>query len=409
MLERLVVIWCPGLLEEGPRGEEARRFARVVDRASELCPWAHPVRLGVCALPARGPARFFGGEEAVASRLAAAVEELEAQASQAAGGAPAAPAAGAPALVGVADGLFAAVLAARSGLIVPVGGTAAFLAPSSVATLGRPDLAVTLQRLGVTSLGQLAALPAASISDRFGADAAACHAVARGESGELPGLRDRAVTRRLRVARGEDPDRDVGTGAGIQPPPVQPGFFGGASEADVRAARSFVRVQERLGIEAVLVGRLQGGRDPAGQSVLLPWGSAEVERSISASRAAGSVDTGGAGASGGAVGGAPWPGRLPPPAPSDVLREPPRAELVDAEGNAMVVSGRGLLQAPVDRLSVNGGPWQEVVGWAGPWPVTERWWEVRRRRARLQVVTADGVARLLCNERGRWWVEAVYD
>ncbi len=103
------------------------------------------------------------------------------------------------------------------------------------------------------------------------------------------------------------------------------------------------------------------------------------------------------------------PGRLPPPAPSDVLQQPPRAELVDAEGNAMVVSGRGLLNAAVDRLSVDGGPWQEVVGWAGPWPVTERWWEVRRRRARLQVVTADGVARLLCSERGRWWVEAVYD
>ncbi len=409
MLERLLVIWCPGLLEEGPRGEEARRFAGVVDRASELCPWAHPVRLGVCALPARGPARFFGGEEAVVSRLAAAVEEVEAQASQVAGAAHAEPSA----LLGVADGLFAAVLAARSGVIVPTGGTPAFLAPFSVATLGRPDLAVTLQRLGVTSLGQLAALLAASISDRFGADAAACHAVSRGESGELPGLRDRAVTRRLRVARGEDPDLDTGNGTGtgavVRPPPVQPGFFGGASEADVRAARSFVQVQERLGIDAVLVGRLQGGRDPAGQSVLLPWGSAEVERSISANRAAGTAGTGGAGASGGAVGGAPWPGRLPPPAPSDVLREPPRAELVDAEGNAMVVSGRGLLQAAVDRLSVNGGPWQEVVGWAGPWPVTERWWEVRRRRARLQVVTADGVARLLCSERGRWWVEAVYD
>ena len=32
-----------------------------------------------------------------------------------------------------------------------------------------------------------------------------------------------------------------------------------------------------------------------------------------------------------------------------------------------------------------------------------------RRRARLQVVTAEGVARLLCTERGQWWVEAVYD
>jgi protein ImuB len=410
VLERLVVIWCPDLLEEGPRGEEARRFAKVMDQAYELCPWAHPIRLGVCALPARGPARFFGGEEAVVSRLAAAV-------GGAAGVGEGEEQAGSAALVGVADGLFAAMLAARSGVMVPMRGTATFLAPFSVATLGRPDLAVTLQRLGVKNLGQLAALPSASISDRFGADAAACHAVARGESGELPGLRDSAITRRLQVARGEDhPARDTGATAtaGVRPSPVQPGFFGGVSEADVRAARSFVRVQERLGIDAVLVGRLQGGRDPAGQSVLLPWGSPEVDRSIGGSGAAGA---GGAGESVGAVGtvgakavgGAPWPGRLPPPAPSDVLQEPPRAELVDAEGNAMVVSGRGLLDAAIDRLSVDGGPWQEVVGWAGPWPVTERWWEVRRRRARLQVVTADGVARLLCSERGRWWVEAVYD
>ena len=236
-MERLVVIWCPGLLVEGAEGEEARRFARVLERAGELCPWVHPVRLGVGALPARGPARFFGGEEAVVARLAAIVGE--------------------EATIGVADGLFAAMLAARSGLIVPSGGTADFLGPWSVATLARPDLAVTLQRLGVTTLAQLAALPAASISDRFGADAAACHAVARGESGELAGLRDRGIERRLRVARGEDPDR----GPDVVPPPSQPGFFGGASEADNRAARSFVRVQERLGIEAVVMGRLRGGRD----------------------------------------------------------------------------------------------------------------------------------------------------
>src|SRR5487761_1197438 len=131
-LERLVVVWCPELQQEGMRGEEARRFALVVARAGELCPWVHPVRLGVCALPARGPARFFGGEEAVVARLAASVgEEVK---------------------VGVADGLFAAVLAARADLIVPAGGTADFLASWSVATLARPDLAVTLQRLGITTL-----------------------------------------------------------------------------------------------------------------------------------------------------------------------------------------------------------------------------------------------------------------
>ena len=92
-MERLVVIWCPGLQEEGPRGEEARRFVQVVARAGELCPWVHPIALGVCALPARGPSRFFGGEEMVVQRLVEAVGE--------------------DARAGVADGLFAAVLAAR--------------------------------------------------------------------------------------------------------------------------------------------------------------------------------------------------------------------------------------------------------------------------------------------------------
>ena len=362
-LERLVVIWCPLLQQEGARGEEARRFVQVLARAGEICPWVHPVRLGVCALPARGPSRFFGGEEMVVRHLVEAVAE--------------------DAQVGVADGLFAAVLAARSHLIVPPGQAPQFLAPWSVATLARPDLAVTLERLGVTTLGQLAALPASHVSDRFGADAAACHRVARGESGELAGLRDRAIERRVRVARGEDPDQ------GSEPPPFQPGFFGGASAAETRAALSFARVQERLGIEAVLVGRLRGGRDPSEQAALVPWGSPEAE---------------GAGA-----GPAPWPGRLPPPSPTHVLGVPLRAELVDVAGRPLVVNGRGLLGTDVDRLSVEGGPWQPVAAWAGPWPATERWWSVRRHRARLQVVMADGTARLLCTERAQWWVEALYD
>jgi hypothetical protein len=362
-MERLVVVWCPELQQEGARGEEARRFVQVVARTGELCPWVHPVRLGVCALPARGPSRFFGGEEMVVRRLVEAVEE--------------------DAHVGVADGLFAAVLAARSQLIVPPGGTPEFLAPWSVATLARPELAVTLQRLGVTTLGQFAALPSPHVSDRFGADAVSCHKVARGESGELAGVRDRSIERRLRVARGGDPD------LGSVPPPYQPGFFGGTSAADTRAALSFSRVQERLGVDAVLVGRVQGGRDPAEQAALVPWGSPEAGVAV--------------------MGGAPWPGRLPPPAPTEVLRPPRRAEVVDATGGVCAVSGRGLLNGEPAHLSVEGGPWQPIAAWAGPWPVTERWWSARRRRARFQVVTTDGAARLLCTERAQWWVEALYD
>jgi protein ImuB len=43
--------------------------------------------------------------------------------------------------------------------------------------------------------------------------------------------------------------------------------------------------------------------------------------------------------------------------------------------------------------------------------VEERWWDDagQRRRARFQLVTADGAARLLTVEGGRWWLAAVYD
>jgi protein ImuB len=72
------------------------------------------------------------------------------------------------------------------------------------------------------------------------------------------------------------------------------------------------------------------------------------------------------------------------------------------------VSGRGLLTATPDRLSVDQSPWTAVTAWAGPWPSDERWWSrSRRRSARMQAVTG-AEAHLLLVERGRWWVEATY-
>jgi protein ImuB len=87
------------------------------------------------------------------------------------------------------------------------------------------------------------------------------------------------------------------------------------------------------------------------------------------------------------------------------------AEVVDGDGRAIEVTGRGVVSAVPARLSVAGGPWIEVAAWAGPWPADERWWDpaAHRRRARLQVVLADGCAHLLALEAGCWGVEASYD
>ena len=289
--------------------------------------------------------------------------------------------------VGAADGLFAAILAARSGLLVPRGETAGFLAPWSVAVLRRTELAVTLQRLGVHTLGQFAALPSRHVLARFGSDAGACHRVAEGSEGELVGLRDPGVSRRLKIATGDRDDAER---------PRQPGFFGGVSAADDRAADAFVRVQDRLGVAALLVGRLQGGRSPEERARLVPWG-APAWGSLTPSRPSTPSPLV-----------APWPGRLPVPSPTRVLSSPVELAVVDHAGRAVQVSARGLLSVNPALISIEGGPWREVVGWAGPWPSTERWWSSRRRRARLQVVTAAG-AMLVVVEREHWWMEAVYE
>ncbi|MBX6751094.1 MAG: hypothetical protein IRY85_15720 [Micromonosporaceae bacterium] len=52
-----------------------------------------------------------------------------------------------------------------------------------------------------------------------------------------------------------------------------------------------------------------------------------------------------------------------------------------------------------------------VTGWAGPWPVDERWWapDEANQSVRLQLGVADGSALLVAGRGDTWWLEAVYD
>ena len=161
-MNRLLVVRCPDLLDEDEGGATLRLFAEVIEATEAYCPWVTAVRPGICSLPARGPARYFGGEGPLVQRVGDAAAGIT------------------PVEVGVADGLFAAVLAARGNLIVPAGGTPGFLAPFPVGVLGRPELAELLDRLGIRTLGDFAALPESHVLGRFGADGVVCHRGGRG-------------------------------------------------------------------------------------------------------------------------------------------------------------------------------------------------------------------------------------
>lgn len=460
---------CPGLEVLDPDPErEARAFASIVSLVDRFTPRVELSEPGRLAFPVRGASRLFGGDDALARLV---VTEL--------GGALGTVGWGHAIGVGVADGSFtaarAAVAAGRRSdrvLVVPPGGSAAFLAPLSVATLGRPELADVLRRLGLRDLGSFAALDPDDVVGRFGADGRVAHRMARGldEHPPQPGPpprsfeeeivleppADRVDTVAFAVRRGAEALDGRLTGEGLSctrvsivvetdtgerlervwrhegalrpaavvdrarwqldgwlssPPGRRPtggvarvvlvpdelvaavgrqdGFWGGTSEADERAARALARVQGLLGPAAVTVPEHRGGRGPAEQVVRVPF--------VGVDRAVRPPD------------GAPWPGRVPPPAPVLVGRPEP-VEVLDERGDVVAVSGRGELSAPPVRL-LHADRTSTVVSWAGPWVFDERWWAPaeRRRRARLQLVLADRRAVLVHVEGGRWAIEGVYD
>jgi protein ImuB len=514
---------CPDLvvLTHDP-ARDARAFEPVVAAVAAFTPRVEVTRPGACALATRGPSRYFGGDEALVAGVVAAV------ATALPDGAP-------PARAGVADGPFAAGLAARRGMVVAPEQSGAFLAPLPVSLLDAPELTGLLIRLGLPTLGVFAALPEADVVARFGPEGGRAHRRARGlddrileatlpppdlsATVELDPPADQvetaafaakamadglcrslaeaglvctciriesqteygehlsriwrhhraftpaAVADRVRwqldgwlaqravcgCPAGEPcpggracPNPAGGTSGGLSlvrlvPEEVaeddgrQQGFWGGATAADERAARGLARLQGLLGPEAVVTAVLGGGRDPAERVRLVSWGDPReparpgpppgplapvAGRSLEGGRGGRPRPPTPAGTRRRTAGRSPspteiptWPGRVPPPAPALVHRHPLAAEVVDGAGHPVAVSGRGLLTASPARLSVAGGRWADVAGWAGPWPAEERWWDppAHRRRARLQVIVATGLAYLLGLEGGRWWVEATYD
>lgn len=185
----------------------------------QFTPLAEALRPGLHAFGARGPSRYFGGERALAELVAQAVASAGPSASKAG--------------VGVADGLFAAGVAARMAVLAPglsdvespdttavvvapprqgrqflAGLPLAFLGEAMSPLPGATDdaeaLLDVLWRLGMQTLGDVAALTEADMLGRFGRPGLLAHRLAQG-------LDDRPVQTR-------PADHDSSVEAEIDPP-----------------------------------------------------------------------------------------------------------------------------------------------------------------------------------------------
>ena len=176
-------------------GIDARAFQRVVDAVGVLVPRIELGLPGVLTFVTRGPSRYFGGDEAMATRVWQLVRDVVGPGSLAACGEPG---------VGTADGRFtagvAARLAARGNGVCTVqpGGSPAFLASRSLPWLtvvGEvPAEQVQLfRRLGLRSLGELAALPQPDVLARFGRPGVDARHLAAATDHRPPGVEDPPV------------------------------------------------------------------------------------------------------------------------------------------------------------------------------------------------------------------------
>jgi protein ImuB len=462
---------CPELivLDHDP-ARDARAFEPVVAALDVLTPRIEVTVPGQCAFPTRGPARYFGGDEALTNRARSlALGALQGRA---------------PVLVGVADGPFAAALSAgEPPVVVPPGGSARFLSSLPLDALDRPDLVDVLRRLGLRTLGDLAALPATDMLARFGNEGALAHRLASGLDERAPDTRqpppeyaveaeldppaervdtaafvgrtlagelhDRlaarghACARLLIVAETEHGERFerlwrldqsmAGATVGVVADRVRwqlDGWLNGTAAHRPTAGISLLRLVpdelapvagRQLGFWGGAAGadervvralaRLEGLLGP--EAVTVPeWrggrNPSEQVQLVPASAVDITCERQSAHPTWRTE---PWPGQLAAPSPATVASQPLAVEVLDSNGAPVQVSGRGFVSSPPAQLTIGNGMPIPIVAWAGPWPVEERWWDDagHRRQARFQFVTDDGVARLVTVEGGRWWLTAVYD
>jgi protein ImuB len=465
---------CPTLavLEHDPH-RDGREFEPVVRAVAEMAPRVEVVEPGWLCLAARGPSRYFGGDALLADRMIDAVLGITGVGAAVGVGIAegrAASCIAARRAARTAAGTMVVAAGEARAFLEPL--PVAWLRLLGEAT---PELVDLFARLGLRTFGALACLDAGDVLSRFGPEGLHAHRIAsaaderptaavdpppewwcehafpepieqletvvfiakrladdlvarlaaegrvctrlvvmveteHGERSERVWYRDHGLAAMAMVERvrwqlegwAAQPGGLSGGVALLRFMPdevrsddgVQPGLWGGRSRADADAARAVIRLSGIAGDQAVRVPSWNGGRLPGERYRLVPAASADLEGSDDR------LDRGEG----------PWPGATVTPSPTVVYPEAVPAELFGPRGDTVVVSGRGEVSSAPSEILV-GATRHQVVAWAGPWPVEQRWWVPgeARRMARLQVVTDQGVAYLIGVEQQRWSVLARYD
>lgn len=238
---------CPQLLLLAADDvRDVRLFEPVALAAETVVPGVEVMRPGLLLLPTGGAQRYHGSEDRLGMLLVDAVATSGHECG-----------------VGTADGLLAAILAARTGAVVAPGASALFLAEHGVGELVHAttqdaqatqvtQLVDLLHRLGLRTLGSLAALPSADVHARFGALGGWAHTLARGLD--------------LRPPARRRPAPDLSVAADLDPPAAR------VDTAAFAGRRLAEQLTALLAEHAVTCGRLQiTARTDSGAQMSRTW------------------------------------------------------------------------------------------------------------------------------------------
>jgi len=437
---------CPALVTVNvDPGAAAAVFEPVAVAVETLVPRIEVVAPGLLFAPVGGAVRYYGDEETLVARVIEALDD----------------AAGSGYRLGLATGPFAAHRAAEQATtetpVRRITDDAAFLRSLDVTAVGSEELAATFRWLGITTLGELAALPREAMLSRFGVDGLTAHRLATGEdrpslprqvppdlaveerfTSPLENLEQsafvgRALAHRLfthPALRSAVPHRVV-VEAEAADGTVRTRTWRNTDPFDEATLAERVRWQLRAWLDE---GRANGGPGIRGGVVRLRLApadlsdrgrqlalhedartAAETHRTLVQTQAiVGQDRVVQAVPQGGRDPGervawhrwgddppviardpaAPWAGAIPPPSPTLAPPEPPRLEVEWDDGMPVRI-----------RL---GSRWESVLSWAGPWRKLGRWWDGIPPADRYQIVTSAGA--FLCEVcDGLTYLTGVYD